>query len=135
MQRRKSFLRLNRIKKSRANFSPKPSWTLASELRHLRETGKSYVFGADDLGRDLVRDVLLDQNTSVEDIAYFVDAIISTYDSQRKRIEKGLEFFLEGDFTESRRITLGLITGAFEIGDVKDQDAPCHLLKSLDFTV
>lgn len=60
--------------------------SLASELRELRESGKAYSFGADDQGRDPVRDAILHPNTSVEDIAYFVEVIISLYDSQKEQL-------------------------------------------------
>ena len=106
----------------------------ASEIRQMMEEGKAISLGANPrTGQDPIRNIILDPHTAPDDTFYFIARIIEMYDCSTKTIQRGLETYAQRSFEETR-IGFGVITGAFTIEDLTEDQAPCHMLKQLDFT-
>ena len=104
-------------------------------LKQLKEERKPYSLGADPkTGSDPIRDAILDRNTTIEDIAYLTDEIISMYKVMDQRIEKALRICAGKTFEETS-LGLGIITGIFEPIDPAKEKHTHHALEQLDFTV
>ncbi|MDP3728889.1 MAG: hypothetical protein Q8R18_05570 [bacterium] len=108
---------------------------LVVKLKQLKEEKKPYVMGADPItGSDPIRDAILDRNTTIEDIAYLTDEMISMYKSMNNRIERALELCVGKSFEETS-LSLGMITGIFNSRDLAKEEPTHHILEQVDFTV
>ena len=109
--------------------------SLVVKLKQLKEERKPYSIGADPkTGSDPIRDTILDRNTTIEDIAYLTDEIVSMYKMMDQRIGRALELCAGRSFGETS-LSLGIITGIFEPIDLAKEKNTHHILEQLDFTL